>query len=99
MKDKKGVKHILAHEVLKCWENHFKEHLNTELTRDSAAINNINIPHNDQSHVHHCAGKAKSRKIQACPCSQLKDMGKNPLEKLCGQKFSKGLLGYAVKSK
>ena len=51
VKDKKGVKHTLAHEVLKCWENHFKEHLNTEFPRDSAAINNINIPHNDQNHI------------------------------------------------
>ena len=43
----KCVKHTLAIEVLKCWENHFKEHLNTELPRGSAAINNINIPHNN----------------------------------------------------
>ena len=51
VKDKKGVKHTLAHEVLKCWENHFKEHLNTEFPHDSAAINNTNIPHNDQNHI------------------------------------------------
>ena len=51
VKDKKGVKHTLAHEVLKCLENHFKEHLNAELPRDSAAIDNINIPHNDQNHI------------------------------------------------
>ena len=51
MKDKKGVKHTLAQEVLKCWENGFKEHLNTEFPHDSAAINNINILHNDQNHI------------------------------------------------
>ena len=33
----------------------------------------------------HCAGKTKSRKILACPCSQLKDMRKTkPARKIVG---------------
>ena len=70
MKDKKAVKHTLEHEVLKYWEKHFKEQLNTEFPCDSAAINNINISHNDQSHIEHinkeeirkAIGEMKNRK-------------------------------------
>ena len=47
IKDKKGVMHSQMNEVMNCWEQHFKTHLNTTFPHNPEAIQNIPDPQCD----------------------------------------------------
>jgi len=41
VKDKQGEKHSQLHELITCWEEHFKIYLNTSFPHDPNAVNDI----------------------------------------------------------
>lgn len=43
IQDKDGGKHIKSEEVLKCWKDHFSEHLNKEFPYQEGALDDINL--------------------------------------------------------
>ena len=49
VKDVHGDTHNELEEVLKCWEDHFNRHLNTEFNHNSAVINELIVPNDRKS--------------------------------------------------
>jgi hypothetical protein len=49
VKDKQGTKHSQLNEVMKCWEEHFKTHLNTAFPHVPEALSDITLPQHRES--------------------------------------------------
>ena len=54
VKDKDGKKHTNARKVLKCWEEHFDSHLNTEFPHEHSALDCILIEEEILDMQHRC---------------------------------------------